>query len=98
MNNPEIIFLNKNQKVEEIDFGIVPVGQTKTLDLIAKNIGSVEVTALVFEINHPDVKIIQSPRELKPRQEEHLIFEYTPEYQLDKGLNIKLKVRGIYKV
>ena len=97
-NQPEIVFFDGLMRIKEIDFGIVPIGETKTKDIIVKNLGDVEIAALEFFINHPDIKIIQSPLTLAVGEERHLILEYTPKYQTDKGLNIKVKVRGVYIV
>lgn len=95
---PKIAFFQNNARVKEIDFGVVPVGETKVITVIVKNIGSIEIFDLVFDKGHPDVKILKAPKRLGAQQEKQLILEYKPLFQISKGMRAKIKVRGVYIV
>jgi len=92
-----------------ISFGVVPVGDTKTLELWLKNDSSPRVTGLlknlVFNVQcfNPDtdeviesekVNVIEAPKEMSPYAVAKIVLEWSPAVDLEAGLKAKLTISG----
>jgi hypothetical protein len=95
---PNIVILQDGKEVNEIDFGIVPVGTKKSLDIGILNKGDAILFDIDYQIPHPDVKIISSASKLNPNESETLSLEYMPSEDREEGLKIKLTIKGVYVV
>ncbi len=95
---PEIILTIDNVPVDKIKFASVPIGETRELFLTVENTGDIEIDDLIFNIDHPDIKITSFPTKLNAHQKSSLNIQYKPETQIDKGLNVSLMINGKYTV
>ena len=95
---PNIIISQEGKEVSEINFGIVQVGTTKSLDIEVKNNGNAILFDIVYNIPHPDVEIKSSPSKLGPNESGTISLKYTPAEDREEGLRIKLNIKGVYVV
>ena len=95
---PNIIISQDGKEVSEINFGIVQVGTTKSLDIEVKNMGDAILFDIAYSIPHPDVEIKSSPSKLGPSESGTISLKYTPAEDREEGLRIKLNIKGVYVV
>ena len=96
--NPEIIFIQNNEKTEEINFGIVQAGTTKKLNIEVKNIGKSALKDIICEIEDKSVKIIEYPQILLLNESKIIILEFAAPIDADKPLKTTIKIKGSYIV
>ena len=82
----------KNE-VEKLDLGIVKAGETKRFIFWVENDTSAHFKEMKFIVNHKEVKIIESPKELPSFASAKLILEWSPSVTLKEGLKTTLKVK-----
>lgn len=94
---------------DTVSFGIVPVGESKTLELWIKNDSSPKATGLlknlVFNVQclNPEteevietekVDILEAPSEMSPYAVAKIILKWEPAIDLEQGLKAKLSISG----
>ena len=91
------IFKDKNltkELIEILDFGIVQAGETKQFKFWVLNDLLGILNELEFILEHKELKILKSPKELLPHAVGELIIEWSPSITLKAGLKTKLHIRG----
>lgn len=83
------------QEVEFLDLGIVQAGDTKEYTFWVYNDTEFDVKNLVFNLSHPEVKIIQSPINLDAKQSDKFIVQWKSSVTLEKSLKPKIKISGM---
>jgi hypothetical protein len=85
--------------VETFDFGIVQAGDKKVYEFYILNDSNAELKDLKFSIEHPEIKILEAPKEMKSNDKSKLIIEWQPSITLKEGLGAKIKISAssIYK-
>jgi len=93
---------NKLTESEEhgfiLDLGEGEVGETKQFEYYIYNPDEkAHKIELVFELDHPEVKILTSPTDLNPGQKEKIVLEWTPALEIEDSLHTVLKISGMNK-
>ena len=93
---------NKLTESEEygfiLDLGEGEVGETKQFEYFLYNPdGKVHKLDLLFEIDHPEVKILTAPTNLEPGQKEKIVLEWSPTLDLEDSLHTVIKISGMNK-
>jgi hypothetical protein len=95
---PKLVFVQDGAIVNSISFGIVPLGQDKSINILIKNVGDVGVIDLEFKPVHPDIKVVDQPYSIEVGEEKLVTFMYAPRVQLDEGVNTQINFNGKYVV
>lgn len=83
------------QEVETLDLGIVEAGETVSYTFYVYNDTQAEMNTLIFKIEHPEVKIIKTPKEIISKATTELVIEWSPSVTLKQGLKARLNISGI---
>jgi hypothetical protein len=95
---PEIVLTMEDIRLESINFGIVPVGETKELTIQAENIGGFALLEMQVNPGHKDVSVVSCPEKLDLNEKGNVVLSYKPETQVDRGISVDLKITGKYVV
>ena len=91
------IFKDKNltqELVEVLDFGIVPVGDTKQFKFYILNDSNFNVYKLEFIVSNSELKIIKAPKELMFKESGELIIEWKCSVEIEESLKARLHIKG----
>ena len=83
------------KRIETLDFGILPAGETKTYSFWLYNETDAHIKELEIKIDHDELSIIESPDELLPNASGELKIKWRPSITLKEGLKANLCIRGI---
>ena len=83
------------EEIEILDLGIVEAGEVASFTYYAYNETQAEMKTLLFKVDHPEVKIINAPKELVSKSIAELIIEWHPSVTLKQGLKARLNISGI---
>lgn len=83
------------QPVIDLEFGILPAGETKRYTFYLFNNTSAYLKELKFAVDHDEVEIVEVPNELSPQAVGEIIFKWSPSVTLKEGLRAQLHVTGI---
>jgi hypothetical protein len=94
------IFKDKELKkpLEQIHFGIVEAGSSKTITVFLFNDTSALLTDLEFQVrtNLPEtVEIIDSPSTMEPKSVKPLKLKWSPKAKVKKALKGEIIIRGV---
>jgi hypothetical protein len=93
------VFLDSEGNIlNEISFGIVPEGETKTLAVFIKNISEYFLDDINFFIESDKIEIIEKPTSLNPGEKKIIIFKGITSKEDKQGVRIKILVVGYYVV
>ena len=89
------IYADKELKkqVEELDFGIVLAGETKTFEFFLHNDTVAEVDEIVPSVANAEVEILAYPKNLKAGESEKITFSWSPTLTVKKGLRALLDLK-----
>ena len=86
--------LTKDKKViTEIDFGLVEVGTTKSLNYFIYNEEDCEVSDIKVLTDNKEVSIV-APKILGPFETDKIDFSWTPSLDIKKGLKTKFTIEA----
>jgi hypothetical protein len=87
------------QPVEDIDFGIVEAGHTKTLKYFIVNDSEAELIDLLPEVSNQEVKIVSCPKTIQSNSEGIIELSWNPSITIKKGLKTTIELSGheLYK-
>lgn len=77
------------------EFGILLAGESKQYTFWVVNSSEAYLKSLEFIVDHNEIKIIKSPKELSSQGVEELILEWSPSVTLKEGLKAILRIKGI---
>lgn len=83
-----------------LDFGIVLAGEKKEYTFYILNDSfSAILQNLSFKISHPEIKIVESPKELGKQESGKITIEWVPTITLKAPLRTKMEIDGfeLYK-
>jgi len=78
-----------------LKLGVLPAGKVQEYKFWVLNDSKGQLTNLEFIVDHPEVKLIDSPKELLPHANSEFVVEWSPSVDLEEGLNINLRIKGI---
>lgn len=97
-------------QIEDVySFGIVSVGESKTVTIWVKNDASPRVTGYLRNldftviclnplndtvISSENVEVLEAPKEMHPLAVEPLVLKWKPAVDLEQGLKAQLKITG----
>ena len=93
---PKIMFYAdkaRTKPIEELDFGIVDVGDEKKLTVFVYNYGEGTLRKIKVEGLPDGVKVVEQPSELQSGETGKMVFSWTPR---DKNLEIDFEVIGMH--
>ena len=86
--------LDKNKvELKEINFDLVEVGKTKTLNYLILNDEDCEISDIKVITESKEVTII-SPKILGPFETDKIDFSWTPTLEVKKGLKTKFTIEA----
>ena len=86
--------LDKNKvELKEINFDLVEVGTTKTLNYFIYNDEDAEISDIKVSTDSKEVAII-SPKILGPFETDKIDFSWTPSLEVKKGLKTKFTIEA----
>jgi len=90
------IYKDKELKNEitTLDFGIVLAGETKQYEFYLLNDSEAILQSLSFKISHPEIKILETPKDLSRQETGKITIEWTPTVTLKAPLKAKLEIDG----
>ena len=74
------------QELKELNLGIVNAGETKEFSYYLVNDSEADVTDIEIKIDHPEVVIIKTPKELRPQDRDEFTIKWSPPQQPKQGL------------
>lgn len=83
------------KEVEILNLGIVEAGEVASFTYYIYNETQAEMKTLSFKLDHPEVKVINAPKELASKAIAELVIEWSPSVTLKQGLKTRLNVSGI---
>jgi len=81
------------KEVADLDFGIVLAGETKTLELYLFNDTVADVVELNPSVDNKEVAVLSFSKEIKSKQSAPIVFSWTPELTMKKGLKTSLNLK-----
>jgi hypothetical protein len=90
------IYKDKELKNEitTLDFGIVLAGETKQYEFYLLNDSEAILQSLSFKISHPEIKILETPKDLSRQETGKIVIEWAPTITLKAPLKAKLEIDG----
>ena len=89
----------QEQEVQNINFGIVDVGDKKTMSLFLMNDSNADMIEISVELQDSmkenEVEIESYPTELAAHSKGKLSLSWKPTLKIKKGLEISLKMKGV---
>ena len=81
-------------EITTLDFGIVLAGESKQYEFYILNDSEAILQSLSFKISHPEIKILETPKELSRKEVGKIIIEWSPTITLKESLKAKLEIDG----
>jgi hypothetical protein len=83
------------EEIEILNLGIVEAGEVASFTYYVYNETQAEMKTLLFKVDHPEVKVINAPKELATKAIAELIIQWSPSITLRQGLKARLNISGI---
>jgi len=92
---------SQGNKIEDIRFGVVPVGETQKVEYALVNDNGTEVTSIKigFEGDNSELFVEEAPEYLENGERGLVKISWTPSLKVKEGLHAKVCISGmeIYK-
>lgn len=95
---PDIVLRVGDKEIDRVNFGVVPINSESEIELSIFNKGKNKIINLEIKPLHPDVTIVEAPKELDKNKGGLLKLRYRPKSQVDQGINSELVITGGYIV
>ena len=79
---------------EPFDFGIVEAGSSKKYLYTIVNDSKCHLRELKFKFSHPELFILNSPKELLPEAKGVLEVEWRPSVEIEESLEVEFLIEG----
>lgn len=93
------LYSNKELTVEvldkEFDLGVNIAGETKQYTFWIKNDANSNIRDLQFLISHPEVFIVEAPKELFAYDNDKLVLEWRASVTVREGIRVRLHIKAI---
>lgn len=82
------------QPVIDLEFGILPAGETKRYTFYVSNQTPAMFKELKFEVEHSEIEIVKAPTDMISQSLAEIIFKWSPTVTLKEGLRASLHIQG----